>query len=92
MKSGGRKYNRLFPEGFYDMTMLDRMRRHKGWLKWSLGLVVIAFVLVYIPDFVTSQGASAGPNAVVASVEGRDIEVAAFQRAYNQQVQAYRQA
>ncbi|MEX2273202.1 MAG: peptidyl-prolyl cis-trans isomerase [Vicinamibacterales bacterium] len=74
------------------MTMLDRMRRHKGWLKWSLGLVVVAFVLVYIPDFMSSQGASAAPNAVVASVEGRDIEVAEFQRAYNQQVQAYRQA
>ena len=25
------------------MTMLDRMRRHKNWLKWSLGLVCLAF-------------------------------------------------
>ena len=25
------------------MTMLDQMRRHMGWLKWSLGLVVLAF-------------------------------------------------
>jgi len=74
------------------MTMLDRMRRHKGWLKWSLGLVVVAFVLVYIPDFVTPQGANAAPNATVATVEGRDIKVGDFQRAYNQQVQAYRQA
>ena len=24
------------------MTMLDRMRRHRNWLKWSLGLVVLA--------------------------------------------------
>ncbi|MDQ3070116.1 MAG: peptidyl-prolyl cis-trans isomerase [Acidobacteriota bacterium] len=74
------------------MTMLDRMRRHKGWLKWSLGLVVIAFVLVYIPDFVTPQSAGAAPNAVVATVDGRDIKVSAFQRAYTQQVQSYRQA
>ena len=74
------------------MTMLDRMRRHKAWLKWSLGLVCVTFVLVYIPSFVTPQGASTAPNAVVASVEGRDIEVRDFQRAYNQQVQAYRQA
>jgi peptidyl-prolyl cis-trans isomerase D len=74
------------------MTMLDRMRRHKGWLKWSLALVVIAFVLVYIPDFMTSQGATASSRAVVAEVEGREIEVGDFQRAYNQQVQAYRQA
>ena len=26
------------------MTMLDRMRRHKNWLKWSLAIVVVAFV------------------------------------------------
>jgi len=74
------------------MTMLDRMRRHKAWLKWSLGLVCVTFVLVYIPSFVSPQGASAAPNAVVATVEGRDIKVSDFQRAYNQQVQAYRQA
>lgn len=74
------------------MTMLDRMRRHKAWLKWSLGLVCVTFVLVYIPSFVTPQGASAAPNAVVASVEGRDIEVRDFQRAYNQQVQDYQRA
>ena len=24
-------------EGIQSMTMLDRMRRHKSWLKWSLG-------------------------------------------------------
>ena len=33
------------------MTMLDRMRRHKGWLKWSLALVVLAFVMFYVPEF-----------------------------------------
>src|SRR5450756_1161501 len=27
------------------MTMLDRMRRHKAWLKWSLAIVVLAFIL-----------------------------------------------
>jgi len=87
-----KKYNRLFPEGFEDMTMLDRMRRHKGWLKWSLGLVVVTFILVYIPDFITPNSAGAAPNSVVATVEGRDIKVLDFQRAYNQQVQAYRRA
>ena len=75
------------------MTMLDQMRRHKGWLKWSLGLVVVTFVLVYIPqDWLATQSVGAAPNAVMASVDGRAIEVAEFQRAYNQQVQAYRQA
>ena len=33
------------------MTMLDRMRRHKGWLKWSLALVCVTFVFFYIPSF-----------------------------------------
>ena len=37
------------------MTMLDRMRRHRNWLKWSLALVVLAFVIFYIPDFLQQQ-------------------------------------
>ena len=24
------------------MTMLDRMLRHRGWLKWSLAIVILA--------------------------------------------------
>ena len=39
------------------MTMLDRMRRHRNWLKWSLGLVCLAFVIFYIPDFLQRTGA-----------------------------------
>jgi peptidyl-prolyl cis-trans isomerase D len=73
------------------MTMLDRMRRHKGWLKWSLALVVLTFVVFYIPDFLTpSIGAS--PNEVMAEVEGEAITVGAFTRRYNAQVAAYRNA
>jgi hypothetical protein len=52
------------------MTMLDRMRRHRGWLKWSLALVVLAFIFFYIPDFLQTQDAAA-PNAVVARVGTR---------------------
>jgi peptidyl-prolyl cis-trans isomerase D len=74
------------------MTMLDRMRRHKGWLKWSLAIVVLAFILLYIPDFLRDPSAGANMNDVVATVEGREITVARFRRAYNQQMQAYRQA
>jgi peptidyl-prolyl cis-trans isomerase D len=73
------------------MTMLDRMRRHKGWLKWSLALVVLTFVVFYIPDFLT-PGVGASPNAVVAEVEGEPITVAQFSRRYNAQVAAYRNA
>ena len=72
------------------MTMLDRMRRHKGWLKWSLAIVVVAFILLYIPSFMDSPGMPAGANDVVASVDGRDITVARFRRAYQQQIQMYR--
>jgi peptidyl-prolyl cis-trans isomerase D len=73
------------------MTMLDRMRRHKGWLKWSLFIVVLAFVFLYIPSFLDEPGA-AGLNDVVASVDGRTITVGRFQRVYQQQMQAYRSA
>lgn len=73
------------------MTMLDRMRRHKGWLKWSLALVVLTFVVFYIPDFLsTSTGAA--PGQVLADVEGAPITVGTFQRRYAAQMNAYRQA
>jgi peptidyl-prolyl cis-trans isomerase D len=71
------------------MTMLDRMRRHRGWLKWSLALVVLTFVVFFIPNF-TSTGAA--PSEVLAQVEGRDITVRQFQRRYSAQLQAYRNA
>jgi peptidyl-prolyl cis-trans isomerase D len=73
------------------MTMLDRMRRHKNWLKWSLAIVVVAFVWLYIPSFMDNP-AGAGNTDVVATVDGRDITVARFRRAYSQQMQAYRNA
>jgi peptidyl-prolyl cis-trans isomerase D len=73
------------------MTMLDRMRRHKGWLKWSLAIVVLAFIFLYIPSFLDEPGA-AGMNDVVASVDGRNITVARFRRVYQQQLQSYRAA
>ena len=73
------------------MTMLDRMRRHKGWLKWSLALVVLTFVVFYIPDFIATTGGAA-PSEVVAEVEGERITVRDFQRRYTAQLQAYRNA
>jgi peptidyl-prolyl cis-trans isomerase D len=73
------------------MTMLDRMRRHKGILKWSLAAVVLTFVLFYVPDFLAST-TGATPSDTVAIVEGRPITVREFQRRYNAQLQAYRQA
>jgi peptidyl-prolyl cis-trans isomerase D len=71
--------------------MLDRMRRHRGWLKWSLALVVLTFVVFYIPDFLT-RNAGAASTDVIAEVNGEPITVGAFTRRYNAQVQAYRNA
>jgi peptidyl-prolyl cis-trans isomerase D len=71
--------------------MLDRMRRHKGWLKWSLALVVLTFVVFYIPDFLT-RNTGAASSEVLAEVEGEPITVGAFTRRYNAQVNAYRNA
>jgi peptidyl-prolyl cis-trans isomerase D len=70
------------------MTMLDRMRRHKAWLKWSLGIVVAAFILLYIPSFLSPTGVGAAPGDMLATVEGRTVTVADWQRAYQQQVSA----
>ena len=74
------------------MTMLDRMRRHKGWLKWSLALVVLTFVVFYIPDFLTARTGGAAPGEALAQVEGEPVTVQAFTRRYNAQVNAYRNA
>jgi peptidyl-prolyl cis-trans isomerase D len=74
------------------MTMLDRMRRHRDWLKWSLGLVCVAFVLFYIPDFLRGSGADAASGDTVATVDGREISSVDFRRTYQAQLQAYRSA
>jgi len=73
------------------MTMLDRMRRHRGWLKWSLAIVVVSFVLLYIPSFMRDSAGAAG-NSVVADIEGRQITAAQFRRIYQQQMAGYRQS
>jgi len=74
------------------MTMLDRMRQHRDWLKWSLGLVCVAFVLFYIPDFLRGSGADAASGDTIANVEGNEITTGEFRRTYQAQLQAYRSA
>jgi peptidyl-prolyl cis-trans isomerase D len=74
------------------MTMLDRMRRHRNWLKWSLGLVCLAFVIFYIPDFLRSTGADAAGSDTVAVIEGQQIRADEFRRTYQAQLQSYRSA
>jgi len=72
------------------MTMLDRMRRHKAWLQWSLVLVVLAFIIFYIPDFLRGSGTDASSGDTVASVEGHAISSGDFRKTYQAQIQAYR--
>ncbi len=74
------------------MTMLAKMRRHMNWLKWSLGIVCLAFVIFYIPDFLQGKGADAASSDTVATVEGHDITAGEFKKTYDAQLQAYRAA
>jgi peptidyl-prolyl cis-trans isomerase D len=76
------------------MTMLDRMRRHKAWLKWSLALVVLAFIIFYIPAFLGRGDTGEGllTSDMVARIDGRDITVDQFRRVYQSQLQMYRSA
>ena len=76
------------------MTMLDRMRRHSNWLKWSLALVCLSFVLFYIPAFLsgaTGTGVATSTDTV-AVVNGQEIRADEFRRTYQAQMQAYRGA
>ena len=72
------------------MTMLDGMRRHKGWLKWSLALVCLAFVFLYVPDFFNQSAVSGLPNTVLVRVGSHEITAMEFRRVYLQQLQNYR--
>jgi peptidyl-prolyl cis-trans isomerase D len=74
------------------MTMLDRMRRHKAWLKWSLVLVVLAFIVFYIPEFLRGSGTGADSGDTIAKVEGHTITSGEFRRTYQAQLQQYRSA
>ena len=74
------------------MTMLDRMRRHKNWLKWSLALVCLTFVVFYIPSFLRTDQPAATSGDSVASVDSRSISATDFRRRYLAQVNAYRQS
>ena len=73
------------------MTMLDRMRRHRNWLNWSLVLVCLAFIIFYIPDFLRGSDTQASGDTV-AVVEGQPIKADEFRRTYQAQLQAYRSA
>jgi peptidyl-prolyl cis-trans isomerase D len=72
------------------MTMLDRMRRHRQWLKFSLAAVVAAFVLLYIPSFLKPRTTGAATTDVLAEVNGREVIAGNYLRLYRQQVDSMR--
>src|SRR5688572_7968392 len=75
------------------MTMLDRMRRHKGWLKWSLALVAVTLTFDLGDHVRTQPSTTAGATSreVVAEVNGEDILAGDFRNRYLQQMQQARQ-
>ncbi len=72
------------------MTMLDRMRRHKNWLKWSLVLVVLAFIALYIPDFATIRPTAPASMKLSRPSKATRSPSPSSASAYARQMQAYR--
>jgi len=55
--------------------------------------VVVAFIILYIPDFLRAKDpAGRLPSDQIAQVNGRGVSVLEFRTAYQRQVSAYRQA
>jgi len=72
------------------MTMLDRMRQHKRWLKWSLGLVVLAFIAIIPGVSMSPMTDPTLPSNVIARVGEHEISLLQFQQIYMQQLNNYR--
>ena len=72
------------------MTMLDQMRRHKGWLKWSLGLVVLAFIAIIPGVSMSPVSDPTLPSNIIARVGEHEISLLQFQQIYMQQLNNYR--
>ena len=72
------------------MTMLDGMRRHKGWLKWSLGLVALGLLSLGLPALFQGTPPPTGAlTDVLAQVGDRQITVGEFRTVYLRQLQNY---
>ena len=77
------------------MTMLDRMRRHKNWLKWSLILVCLAFRSLLLHSGFSGHPRSARSDGnAIHSLSSRAARYSGseFLRTYQAQLQAYRTA
>jgi peptidyl-prolyl cis-trans isomerase D len=66
---------------------LGFMRRHRRWLYAFLWIVILGFIVFYIPAFRSVDAGS--PGEAVGSVAGVPITAGEFQRAYLQRRQMY---
>ena len=71
------------------MTMLDRMRRHKAWLKWTLALAGFALLVLGFPLLQPPPATTGALTDVLAQVGEQEITVGEFQTAYRRQLQSY---
>ncbi len=68
---------------------LAAMRRHRRWLYGFLWLVILAFVILYVPAL--QDEGQGTPAETVVSVGGLKISAGEYQRAYSRQRQLYAQ-
>ena len=66
---------------------LHYFRRHRRWLYAFLWIVILGFIVFYIPAFRSVDAGS--PGETLGSVGGASISAAEFQRAYLQRRQLY---
>jgi peptidyl-prolyl cis-trans isomerase D len=73
------------PQDVFTMTMLDRMRRHRGWLKWIMGVVAITMAAFFVPW----ENTTVQLDEAVADVNGKEITAGEFRRELNQRLQMF---
>ncbi len=68
---------------------LAAMRRHRRWLYGFLWIVILAFVILYVPAL--RNDVKGTPSETVVNVGGLPVSLGEYQRAYNRQKQYYSQ-
>ena len=72
------------------MTMLDRMRRHRGWLKWTLAVAGFALLVLGFPLIQPETDVPGALTDVIAQVGDDEITVGEFRNVYLAQLNQMR--
>ena len=72
------------------MTTLDRMRRHRGWLKWTLALAGFALLVLGFPLIQPQPETPGALTDVIAQVGDQEITIGEFRSVYLAQLNQYR--